>query len=57
MASNNDKAGVEEAARTIAPLVGPDDERIFTDSGIEIDRLYDEDDVAPGPRGAARRAR
>ena len=28
--------------------VGPDDERIFTDSGIEIDRLYDEGDVAPG---------
>jgi methylmalonyl-CoA mutase, N-terminal domain len=38
----------EEAHRTIAPLVGPDDERIFTDSGIEIDGLYDESDVAPG---------
>jgi methylmalonyl-CoA mutase N-terminal domain/subunit len=37
----------EEAHRTIAPLVGPDDERIFTDSGIEIDSLYDESDVAP----------
>jgi methylmalonyl-CoA mutase N-terminal domain/subunit len=37
----------EEAHRTIAPLVGPDDERIFTDSGIEIDGLYDESDVAP----------
>jgi methylmalonyl-CoA mutase, N-terminal domain len=35
-------------ARTIAPLVGPDDERVFTDSGIEIDRLYTEEDVAPG---------
>src|SRR4051812_20133832 len=33
--------------RTIAPIVGPDDERVFTDSGIEIDRLYDESDVAP----------
>ena len=33
---------------SIAPLVGPDDPRIFTDSGIEIDRLYDEGDVAPG---------
>jgi methylmalonyl-CoA mutase N-terminal domain/subunit len=33
--------------RTIAPIVGPDDERVFTDSGIEIDRLYDETDVAP----------
>jgi len=34
--------------RYIAPVVGPDDERVFTDSGIEIDPLYDEDDVAPG---------
>ena len=34
--------------RTIAPIVGPDDERVFTDSGIEIDRLYDASDVAPG---------
>ncbi len=33
--------------RTIAPVVGPDDERVFTDSGIEIDRLYDSSDVAP----------
>ena len=44
------------AARS-RPLVGPDDERVFTDSGIEIERLYTEDDVAPGPRGAPRRAR
>ena len=29
-------------------MVGPEDERVFTDSGIEIDRLYDESDVAPG---------
>jgi methylmalonyl-CoA mutase, N-terminal domain len=34
--------------RTIAPVVGPDDERVFTDSGIEIDRLYTDADVAPG---------
>ena len=34
--------------RYIAPVVGPDDPRVFTDSGIEIDRLYDADDVAPG---------
>ena len=47
MARDTDKPAVEEAARTIAPLVGPDDERVFTDSGIEIDRLYTEDDVAP----------
>jgi methylmalonyl-CoA mutase N-terminal domain/subunit len=37
----------DESHRTIAPLVGPDDQRIFTDSGIEIDGLYDESDVAP----------
>jgi methylmalonyl-CoA mutase N-terminal domain/subunit len=34
--------------RFIAPTVGPDDPRRFTDSGIEIERLYEEDDVAPG---------
>jgi methylmalonyl-CoA mutase N-terminal domain/subunit len=34
--------------RFIAPQVGPDDPRRFTDSGIEINRLYDESDVAPG---------
>ncbi|MEA2472746.1 MAG: methylmalonyl-CoA mutase, N-terminal domain [Thermoleophilaceae bacterium] len=33
---------------SIAPIVGPDDERRFTDSGIEIKTLYDESDVAPG---------
>jgi methylmalonyl-CoA mutase N-terminal domain/subunit len=37
-----------DADRFIAPLVGPEDERRFTDSGIEVDRLYDADDVAPG---------
>jgi methylmalonyl-CoA mutase N-terminal domain/subunit len=32
---------------TIAPIVGPDDPRHFTDSGIEIKPLYDEGDL-PG---------
>ncbi|HEU4906920.1 MAG TPA: methylmalonyl-CoA mutase family protein, partial [Solirubrobacterales bacterium] len=41
-------AGPKEEHRTIAPRVGPEDERVFTDSGIEIDRLYTEEDVAPG---------
>ncbi|HEY8465982.1 MAG TPA: methylmalonyl-CoA mutase family protein [Solirubrobacterales bacterium] len=36
------------AHRYIAPVVGPDDDRVFTDSGIEIKRVYDADDVAPG---------
>ncbi len=30
---------------TIAPIIGPDDPRRFTDSGIEIDALYDEADL------------
>ena len=34
--------------RYIAPIKGHDDERIFTDSGIEIDKLYDPSDVAEG---------
>jgi methylmalonyl-CoA mutase N-terminal domain/subunit len=37
----------EDLHRYIAPIVGPDDERRFTDSGIEVDRLYDSGDVAP----------
>ncbi|HYH62058.1 MAG TPA: methylmalonyl-CoA mutase family protein, partial [Solirubrobacterales bacterium] len=48
MASSTDRPAAEEAHRTIAPVVGPDDERIFTDSGIEIEPLYDESDVASG---------
>src|SRR4051794_16356808 len=38
----------EDLDRYIAPVVGPDDERVITDSGIEIKRLYEEDDVRPG---------
>jgi methylmalonyl-CoA mutase N-terminal domain/subunit len=38
----------EQLSRSIAPLVGPEDPRVFTDSGIEIQRLYQSDDVAPG---------
>jgi methylmalonyl-CoA mutase, N-terminal domain len=34
--------------RTIAPIVGPDDPRRFTDSGIEVKPLYTEDDL-PAP--------
>jgi methylmalonyl-CoA mutase, N-terminal domain len=46
MATTPDSSA-EEAHLTIAPLVGPDDERVFTDSGIEIEALYGEGDVAP----------
>ncbi|MCW3063548.1 MAG: methylmalonyl-CoA mutase, large subunit [Solirubrobacterales bacterium] len=38
----------EEELVSIAPIVGPDDPRRFTDSGIEIKPLYDEDDL-PDP--------
>ena len=34
-----------EDHRFVAPIVGPDDPRHFTDSGIEIKGLYDESDV------------
>ncbi|HET8815206.1 MAG TPA: methylmalonyl-CoA mutase family protein [Solirubrobacterales bacterium] len=44
----SDGSGAQEAHRTIAPVVGPDDERRFTDSGIEIEPLYTEEDVAAG---------
>src|SRR5829696_5394163 len=37
-----------EEKPTIAPVVGPDDERRFTDSGIEVERVYRDEDVAPG---------
>ena len=33
---------------TIAPIVGPDDPRRFTDSGIEVKRAYTEDEVREG---------
>ncbi len=38
----------EEEHFTLAPVVGPDDPRHFTDSGIEMEPLYGPDDVAPG---------
>ena len=34
--------------RTSRRVVGPDDPRIFTDSGIEIEPLYEDGDVEPG---------
>jgi methylmalonyl-CoA mutase, N-terminal domain len=42
------KAVREDVHRFIAPVVGPDDERRFTDSGIEVKRLYTDEDVTPG---------
>src|ERR671925_2408611 len=42
------RAAEEDLHRYMAPVVGPDDERRFTDSGIEVKRLYDERDVGAG---------
>ncbi len=39
-------ATTPEHEPTIAPIVGPDDERRFTDSGIEVKHAYTEEDVA-----------
>ena len=41
-------ATTPEHKPSIAPIVGPDDPRRFTDSGIEIKNLYDDGDVAGG---------
>jgi methylmalonyl-CoA mutase, N-terminal domain len=32
---------------SVAPVVGPDDPRRFTDSGIEVQPLYTADDLPP----------
>jgi methylmalonyl-CoA mutase, N-terminal domain len=56
MAQTNQRAEVsekqaeaveEDLYRYIAPVVGPDDERRITDSGIEVERVYEADDVGP----------
>src|SRR5918912_2462656 len=36
-----------EERLTVAPIVGPDDPRRFTDSGIEVQRAYTEADLPP----------
>jgi methylmalonyl-CoA mutase N-terminal domain/subunit len=33
---------------SIAPVVGPDDPRRFTDSGLEVELVYTDEDVKPG---------
>src|SRR3954468_3010274 len=40
-------ATAPEQKPSIAPIVGPDDERRFTDSGIELKHVYHDEDVAP----------
>ena len=41
-------ATTPEHKPSIAPIVGPDDPRRFTDSGIEVKETYAEGDVGPG---------
>src|SRR4051794_23894364 len=48
MATTDDRPDQHDLS--VAPIVGPDDPRRFTDSGIEIKPLYNEDDVPPDPR-------
>jgi methylmalonyl-CoA mutase N-terminal domain/subunit len=45
MAGNLQAMATTDEHRTIAPIVGPDDPRRFTDSGIEIKPLYTEQDL------------
>src|SRR5437588_5428230 len=40
-----DRTGEDPKGLTVAPIVGPGDERRFTDSGIEVAKLYAEDDI------------
>jgi methylmalonyl-CoA mutase, N-terminal domain len=44
-AAGHDLAGETHEHLTVAPIVGPEDPRHFTDSGIEIAPLYTEDDL------------
>src|SRR5271154_6867995 len=44
-APHDERAGEEAEQLTVAPIVGPEDPRRFTDSGIEIDELYTEADL------------
>jgi methylmalonyl-CoA mutase N-terminal domain/subunit len=44
-ASERAAAAIAEERLTVAPIVGPDDPRRFTDSGIEITELYTEEDL------------
>jgi methylmalonyl-CoA mutase N-terminal domain/subunit len=46
--SRQAQAAQEDIHHFIAPVVGPEDEHRYTDSGIDIQRVYDEDDVARG---------
>ncbi|HTB49551.1 MAG TPA: methylmalonyl-CoA mutase family protein [Solirubrobacteraceae bacterium] len=43
--SRDKSQGEQQERLTVAPIVGPEDPRRFTDSGIEIEGLYSEDDL------------
>src|SRR6201987_3606397 len=43
-----DRTDEDAKELTVAPIVGPGDDRRFTDSGIEVAKLYTEADLSPG---------
>jgi methylmalonyl-CoA mutase, N-terminal domain len=43
-----EKAAEQDLHRFVAPVTGPDEQHRYTDSGIDVKRVYDDDDVAPG---------
>src|SRR5919106_797636 len=43
-----ESAVADDLHRFVAPVTGPDEEHRYTDSGIDVQRVYDEDDVARG---------
>jgi methylmalonyl-CoA mutase N-terminal domain/subunit len=46
--AETDRAVSEDLHRFVAPVVGPDDEHRYTDSGIDLKRVYEDGDVASG---------
>src|SRR5262245_52362061 len=49
--ARTEQEGDADLHRVVARVVGPDDERVFTDSGIEVAPRYETGDVAPGLDG------
>jgi methylmalonyl-CoA mutase N-terminal domain/subunit len=43
-----EKAAEQDLHRFVAPVTGPDEQHRYTDSGIDVKSVYDDDDVAPG---------
>jgi methylmalonyl-CoA mutase, N-terminal domain len=43
-----EKAAEQDLHRFVAPVTGPDEQHRYTDSGIDVKSVYDDDDVGPG---------